>query len=215
MRAYSSEILAALQARKLVARDFLWVVARDRITGDAVADGNWSGLGDYTAEVIDPNTGGTVERLYHGSQGLISISNIPLVSNITVQTVTIVMSQVNDRVEALVRQYDAKQARVEIHRGLFSPDTRQLVDPAVCRFVGFVDTIEVKTPRENETGGVTLSCKSHTQEMTRANSETRSHDSQQRRLANDAFYQDVAVVGEWEHFWGKASGPIAPAAKGF
>lgn len=210
MRSVSSEILTALQARKLVAKDFLWITARDRTTGDPVSDGQWSDVGEYTAEVVNPNTGGIVERLYYGAGGLISVSNIPLVSNITVQSVTITMSQVNDRVEALVRQYDAKQAKVEIHRGLFSPDTRQLVDPAVCRFVGFVDTVEIKTPRENEQGAVILTCKSHTQEMTRSNSDTRSHDSQQIRLAGDTFYQDVGVVGEQEFFWGKANGPIVP-----
>ena len=51
MRSISSENYAALQARKLVARDFLWIVVRDRETGDPVTDGMWSDVGNIEAEV--------------------------------------------------------------------------------------------------------------------------------------------------------------------
>ncbi|WP_272951106.1 hypothetical protein [Agrobacterium pusense] len=42
MRNISAENLAALEARQLVARDFLWFVARDRATGAPITDGMWS-----------------------------------------------------------------------------------------------------------------------------------------------------------------------------
>lgn len=207
-RALSAENYAALQQRRLVARDFIWFVVRERDTGVAVVDGYWSDVGSLTASVIDPDTGGSVSRSWNGAGALISISDIPLVSTIQVQTVTVTLSQVADRVNDLVRGYDCKQGRVEIFRGLFDPDTRAMVAPATPRFVGFIDHIEIKTPKENEEGGVEIKCTSHTQEMTRSNPDTRSDASQRLRSATDNFYQDVAVVGEWEHFWGKASGKI-------
>lgn len=208
MRDISTENATALAARRLVARDFLWIVARNRVTGDPVSDGMWSDVGAEAFEVISPDTGTATERTYYGAGTLIAISDIPLVANLTVQTATIVMSQVHDRVETLVRTYDCKQARVEIHRGLFDPSTRILVAPAFCRFVGFVDRIEIRTPSENEDGSVTLTCLSHTQEMTRSNPDTRSHESQLVRDPADTFYIDTAVVGQWEQFWGKASGTV-------
>jgi hypothetical protein len=209
MRAISAENYSALQARRLVARDFLWVVARDRATGDPVPDGMWSDIGSITAAVIDPDTGNPVTRSFTGAATLVSISAIPLVSNLSTQNVTITLSQVSDHVHTLINTYDCRQAAVQIFRGLFDPDTRLLVAPAVPRFVGFVDHIDVKSPSENEEGGVTVTCASHTQELTRSNPDTRSHESQVLRLANDDFFKDASVVGEWELFWGRASGKIS------
>jgi predicted Zn-ribbon and HTH transcriptional regulator len=217
MRSISAPNLAALQARSLVARDFLWIIARTGDTGAAAPVGFWSDAGNVSADVIDPDTGAAVTRDWYGSGTLISIDDIPLVANLTIQTVAIRMSQLDELVEQAVREYDCKQARVQVFRGLFNPSTRLMVAPAECRFVGFVDEIEIKTPSENEDGGVTFSCTSHTQEMTRANPDTRSDASQKLRNPTDNFFQDVAVISEWEMFWGKKSGKItaSPARKPF
>lgn len=212
MRNISAANLAALQARALVARDFLWIVARDRLTNAPVTDGMWSDVGNVSASVIHPDTGLEVTRDWYGSGTLVAIDDIPLVSNLTVQNVNIRLSQVDDRVEQLVRDYDCKQARVEIYRGLFDPSTRQMVAPAECRFVGFVDTIEIKTPSENEEGSVTLTCASHTQEMTRSNPDTRSDATQKLRHAADGFFQDSGTVDSWEIFWGAQKG-VVPTQK--
>jgi hypothetical protein len=215
-RSLSAENTAALQQRQLVARDFIWFVVKDRTTGDAVYDGEWSDVGAITCDVVDPETGGTSTRQFFGSGTLISVSDIQLVSNITVQTVTVTLSQVADRVNDLVRTYECKQGQVQIFRGLFDPNTRTLVAPAAPRFVGFIDHIEITTPKEGDQGAVSLTCTSHTQEMTRANPDTRSDASQRLRSATDNFYQDVAVVGTWQLFWGKASGTVnsAKASRG-
>lgn len=212
MREIDSAVLTALAARQLVARDFLWFVARDRETGDPVTDGMWSDIGSVAAEVIDPDTGLADERDFYGAGSLVQISDIPLVANVTVQQVTITLSQVDDRVADLVRLYDLKQGRVEIFRGIFDPATRLLVAPAVPRFVGFVDNVEIQTPAEGEDGAVVVTCASHTQEMLRSNPDTRSHESQKRRSASDNFFQDASVVGEWELFWGKASGKVTESS---
>lgn len=199
---------AALQARRLVARDFIWFVVRTRDTGAAVTDGYWSDVGDVTADVIDPETGGTVSRTFRGAGALISISDIPLVSTLTVQNVNVVLSQIADRVNALVRQYDCKQGKVEIFRGLFDPDSRALVAPAVPRFAGTIDEAPITTPAAGKAGNVTLTCTSNTQELTRSNPDTRSDASQRLRSSTDDFYADVAVVSTWEQFWGRQGGPI-------
>lgn len=212
MRNLSAENYAALQARQLVARDFLWLVARDRSTGANFSYGFWSDVGDVQAPMLNPNTGLAETRNFEGSGTLISISDVPLVANLTVQTISVVMNQIDAAVENIVRGYDLKQGQVEVYRGLFSPLTRQLVAPAVNRFIGFVDEIEIKTPKEGEEGSVTLTCASHSHEFTRYNPSTRSHEDQKLRDPDDDFFVDASTVGEWEHFWGQKSGKVTTAA---
>lgn len=211
-RNISAENLLALQQRRLVARDFLWIVARNRETNAPVPDGMWSDFGNVSAQVINPNTGMAETRDFYGSGTLIQMSDIPLVSNLSVQQITISLSQLVDHVQQLVRQYDVRQAQVEVYRGLFDPDTRQMVAPAECRFVGFVDQVTITTASENEEGGVQLQCVSYTQEMTRANSETRSHETQILRNGADAFYKDAATTTTWKIWWGTQQG-VVPTAK--
>lgn len=213
-RSISSENYTALQQRELVARDFIWFVVRDRDDGSPVTDGYWSGTGQITADVVDPETGGTSSRTFFGAYGLIQISDVPLVSTLTVQNVTVTLSQVSDRINDLVRTYDCKQGQVQIFRGLFDPVSREMVGPATPRFAGFIDEAPIRTPKEGEAGDVTLTCTSHTQEMTRSNTDTRSDVSQRLRSATDNFFADAAVIGSWVQFWAKEGGPIRSANYG-
>lgn len=213
MRYISAANQLALENRELVARDFLWIIARQRGTNVPVTDGMWSDVGNVSARVINPNTGLAETRDWYGTGTLVSIDAIPLIGNLSVQEVTITLSQVNERVERLVREYDCQQARVEIYRGLFDPNSRQMVAPAESRFVGFVDRIEVNTPAENTEGNVELYCVSHTQEFTRANPATRSNATQVLRQAGDEFYRDADTSIEWEFFWGSERGKIPTQKK--
>jgi hypothetical protein len=208
MRDISAANWTALQQRQLMPRDFIWFVVRDRITGAPVTDGYWSDVGEISAQYIDPDTGGVGSRTWAGAGSLIQISDIPLVSNITVQNITVTLSQVADRVNNLVRGYDCKQGRVEVYRGLFDPESRTMVAPAEPRFVGTIDEAPITTPRENESGDVTLTCTSNTSELTRTNPDTRSDASQRLRNAGDEFFVDAAVVGNWQQFWGREGGEV-------
>jgi hypothetical protein len=192
-----------------VARDFLWLVARDRSTGANFSYGFWSDVGDVQAPMLNPNTGLAETRNFEGSGTLIQISDIPLVANLTVQTIDVTMNQIDEAVNNIVRGYDLKQGQVEVYRGLFSPVSRQLVAPAVNRFIGYVDQIEINTPKEGEDGAVKMTCVSHSQEFTRYNPGTRSHEDQKKRDPNDDFFVDASTIGEREHFWGQKTGKVA------
>lgn len=202
MKSYSPNTVAALAARRLMPRDFLWIVARDRVTGAPVSVGFWSDLANVSALMIDPETGTPVLRDFYGSGSLIQISDIPAIVGVSVENVTVTMSQLHDKVEEALRLYDCKQARVEIHTGLLDPDSRKLVDPAEPVFVGFVDRIEIRTPAEGGEGAAVLTCASGTQELLRSNPSTRSHADQQVRAPGDDFFIDAAVCGDWDHYWG-------------
>lgn len=217
MRYISAENQLALEAWQLVARDFVWFVARDRKTGAPVTEGLWSDIENVEASVIDPDTGLEETRAWYGAGSLVGIEAIPLLSNLSVPNVDIRMSQVHEEVERIVRDYDCQQARVEIYRGFFDPDTMKMVAPAMCIFVGFVDQVQVNTPAEGGEGSATFTCVGHTQEFTRSNPDTRSHASQVERDPNDTFYKDAGTAGEVEFFWGSEKGkvPTQPKRKKF
>jgi hypothetical protein len=202
MKSFAPEYQAALAARRLMSRDFLSITARNRATGQPETVHFWSDLSNVSALVVDPDTGLPVLRDYRGAGSLIQISDIPAIAGVTVQRITIRMSQLDEAVEQAVRLYDVKQARVEIHTGLLDPDSRKLVSPAEPMFVGFIDEAPIVTPAEGDDGGVTFTCTSHTQELARSNPATRSHADQQIRAPGDAFFVDAAVVGDWDHYWG-------------
>lgn len=205
MRFFSTTLQNALLNRKIVFRDFLWIIPRDFSSGDPAPYGFWSGTTNIAAQVVNPLSGSAIERDFEGAGALIEISDIPAVSGTAVQTVTITFSQISLGAQNIVRGYDLKQARVEIYSGYFDPNTRALLEPAFCRFQGFVDTAPLVTPAENSEGSLTLTCTSHAQELTRSNPDTRSDDSQKSlRNASDGFFKDVAAVGEWNVDWGQA-----------
>jgi hypothetical protein len=201
MRFIANDLQVALDGRAITVRDFIWFVVRDRATGDDVEAGFWSDVTTVDMQVTDPRTYTTQTRRFQGAGELIGISPIPLVSNLTVQTVTVELSQVSNANE-LIRAYDARQGRVEIFRGLFEPETLVQIAPAYPRFMGFIDEPDILTPAENENGSITLSCVSHTQELTRSNPATRSDTYQRRRSPTDGFRRHAATVGGWDLKWG-------------
>lgn len=205
-RQISAATQLMLESNQLEPRDFMTIFARRRDTGEIISDSMWSDVGDINANVVDPDTGAIQTRSFYGSGNLVKISDIPLVSNMSVQNVNISLSHLAANAEELIRGYDVRQAVVQIFRGLFNPGSGTMTEPAYPRFVGFIDNVEVVTPREGDEGSINLTCASHTQEVTRANSATRSGSSQRVVNSTDAFYDDSASTAEWKIWWGQKRG---------
>lgn len=205
MREISVSTQALLEAQTLVTRDFMRITARDRATGEPITDAFWSDIGTVVAQVMDAETGVPVAYEFQGVGSLVAIDPIPMVSNLTVQEIEVHFSQLDERINELLRLYDLKQAKVEIYRGEFDPDKMVMVEPATSRFLGFVDGAPVETPAEGGEGSVMIKCKSSAQELTRSNPDLRSHESQQVRAPGDDFLQDVTTVADLTIFWGNES----------
>lgn len=203
MRTLDPIVQSALEAGTLVPRDFLWITARDRDTGTTFEYGMWSDLGSVTAPVLDPVTGLSVSRIYRGFGALVEVSPVVLVSGLTVQTVTITLSQLDPDAINLLQNYDLRRAPVELHRGFLDPVSMRLASPAVPRFSGFVDEAPLITPAEGGSGSIELTCASHTQDLTRSSSAKRSDADQRRRSSTDGFFRHAAVVGQWTITWGQ------------
>lgn len=200
----TSSLANALENNSLVPRDFMTVSARNRSDNSTVKEHLWSGVEDIQVNVLNPFTNSTEARTFVGAGHMVGIGPVPRVGNLTVNTVTIQLSQVASDTDRLIRTYDPKYSVVELFRGWFDPDSKSLVDVARPRFVGFIDEIEVTTPKENEQGVVEVTCKSFTQELTRASAATRSDSYQRLRDANDTFRKYCATVGNREFRWGQS-----------
>lgn len=203
MRTLDAAILAAMAKGTVVARDFVWITAKDRDTGDPVSRGFWTGAPNIITDVVDALTGSSVSRAFLGGGRLISVGTVPLVADISVRSVDIVLSQVASETQAIVRTYDARLAPVQVYRGYFDVDTRALLADPRARFVGFIDEAPVTTPAEGNEGAITLNCVSVTRELTKTSTAVRSHEDQIARYPSDNFRQDVNVVGKWDLAWGR------------
>jgi hypothetical protein len=215
MRDLDAAEITAIQARSVVARDFLWVTATDRATSLPVSKGFWNDVRTVSVNVKDGRTGAIVARDFRGIGGALVVGSIPLTSDITIRSVDIELPQLDDITQLLVRGYDVRGAPMQLYRGYFDPATRLLAAAAKPRFVGYVDGAPIMTPKEGGEGSITLKCVSTTRELTRTSAEVRSHESQLARTAGaDDFYIDTGVVGEWDLAWGVNRGPVPSAAAG-
>jgi hypothetical protein len=93
-------------------------------------------------------------------------------------------------------------APIQIHRGLFDPETRQLVDPALCRFDGFINNAPIRTPKSGSEGSVDAECVSYARMLTRVSGELFSDEVLKKR-SGDRFGQYLDVSGDWRIWWGQ------------
>lgn len=212
MMTFGPEIDAAISAGVVLPREFLEIWARIRDTGAFHKERLWSDTYDVTAEVTDPETGLGVAHAWQGASGLVDIDAIPRVANMTVPRIGIQMVAMGPTITRILQTYDARQAPVFIWRGWQERRSRRLVAPAVLRFVGFIDTVDPVIAPEGGESVVRLECVSHSQEMTRASSDTRSDESQQRRSPGDTFFEGAATVGDQTFFWGGEVGKVDTVA---
>ncbi|MCX5570622.1 hypothetical protein [Kaistia nematophila] len=202
MRDVDPAELAAIQAGTVVARTLISLTVKDRLTGNPVPLGFWMDAGPGAFNVINPRTGATEARSFIGD-ALISVGEIPLISDISVREVEVVLAAIDGDVQEAVRTYDVRNAPIEIHRVYLDPVTMVQVAPARCRFLGQVDTAPIETAAEGGASTVAISCTSTTQELRRRNPDVGSHESQILRSASDDFERDAGVVGDWTLFWGR------------
>ncbi|HEY8948445.1 MAG TPA: hypothetical protein VIM56_06135 [Rhizomicrobium sp.] len=208
-------IVTALGKRELYARFLVSVVAKDFDSGEEVAGRFWNDVSVSEIAYIDGDTRETTTGDFTGLGDALKVDDILLTSTIEVRTLNITLDGVNDQVRDLIRGYDLRNAPVQVHLAVFDPNTHDLVAAAIPVFMGFVDGNPIEAPAVPLEGGaaegsVTWSCVSHSRELTRASAEKASDASQRLRNPDDAFFQDVDVIADWEIQWGLKKGRVVP-----
>lgn len=183
----------------IVERDLVWITAKDS-NGGSVFFGFWNDLDTVTVTVTDPVTGISVNRDFQGDGSLISIDRIPLVSDLTVQTINMTLSPLHAGVKDMVRGHDVRNAPVTVYRLLYDPATHAPVGPAIPHFVGFINKAPVNTAQVGNESAIPFSIVSVIRELTKTNPAKKS-DETQRQRSGDRFYRYNGTANV-PLFWG-------------
>lgn len=208
MKVLDSAEIAALSARAVEVRWLMWITATNRSTGAAEPIGFWNDLGTRAFQVIDALSGSTVGRTFYGSGSLIQIGDLAQSADLTINSVTIDLSAIDDHVEQALRGYDPRLAPVQIYRLFLDKDTMIPVYAARAMFVGMVDLAPITTPAAGGEGSAQLTLVSQIAELTRTNPAMRSHENQQDRYAGDDIYKRVHQMPKRTIFWGREKGKV-------
>lgn len=208
MRDNDPAVAAHLRSRKgVIPRSLVWITAENRSTGVLESLGVWNGEDTVSITVISGKTGFAETRTYHGWGSLLAIDAIPLISDLTIRTIRISLSPISEAVRKAIREYDARLAPVEIHRGLLDLDTHNLIAQPRPRFVGEVNGAPIETPAAGGEGAVSLSVVSHTRALTKTNAAKKSDETQKLR-GGDRFRRYSDIAGQVEFWWGEKKGKI-------
>lgn len=196
--------LAVSQARDkgIIPRDFFWITVKHLETGDPAPFGFWTGDDTLSVDVMNANSGEIETRVYVGDVGL-KIGDIPRVSDLTIQTIEVELSAIAPAVQSVIRGYDARLAKVEVHAGWLDTVSRGIVDLPEIDFLGEVNGAPIETGAAGGESKVTLNIVSDGISMlTRTNPSKRSYEGQKRR-GGDEFGLHSNAVKAWRIFWGE------------
>jgi hypothetical protein len=191
----SSEYLTAHTG--VASRHMVHVIARNRQTGAQEALGLWQG-DDHLTIAIDG-----VNRTYYGAGGLIGVEPIRAGIGLEVRMLQATLSPLPPEVALLLRGYDTRLAPAEVHRGLLSLQTGQLIAEPIRVFRGWVDEVKIRTGEVGGTSEATVTLASAARGLTRALTLTRSDTEMRRRNAGDRFRDYADIAGEVGVWWGE------------
>ena len=197
----STEYLSACTG--VASRHMIHVVARNRATGAQEALGLWQGDDHLTIAINGVN------RTYYGAGTLIGMEPIRAGIGLEVRMLQLALGPLTPEVALMLRGYDARLAPAEIHRGLLSLETGQLIAEPIRVFRGWVDEVKIRTGAVSETGEVsgnseaTVTLASAARGLTRALTLTRSDAEMRRRNAGDRFRAYTDIAGEVGVWWGE------------
>lgn len=205
MRIYPPAIAAAYAAAPadgLITRKAIWITARDRDTGAPVERGIWQGSESLNLTVIRGSDGLQTTRPYYGGGEYLKVGDIPMTSDMTLQVVTVDLSQLADVAREIVRTHDVHRGAIEIHEIVLSPSTGMPVAPDYPIWSGIIDGAPIKNPAVGGEGSVKLKCVSEMMAMlSRTNTEKSSHEAQMRR-GGDELNIYANTVQTWNLPWG-------------
>lgn len=208
MRGSDFDTIAALgRARRdgLIPRYLVSITARPLAGGAPAQFCFWNGLLPLDIEVVSGATGLLETRPFQADNALLSVGKLRLTSDLTIRPASFRLNPAHPAVKSMMSAFTVRLAPVEIHRGLLDVDTRLLVAPPRCRFLGFVETVQRPRSAAGQETSFTFNCTSETVQLTRTNPAKRSDESQRRR-SGDRMMKYAEVAAEWEIHWGEAEG---------
>jgi hypothetical protein len=166
--------------------------------------GLWTGDDDISVTVQSGITGQMVTRNYYGYGLVEDIDPIPSVSDLTIQTVTLTLSQIADITQQLARGYDIRLGKVEIHEALLDPVSRRPLSPPELVFMGEIDGSPIDTPKVGgDDGDIQIKAVSDAISMLTRKNPLKSSAEGQKRRNGDEFGTYASTVSTWDIPWGQ------------
>lgn len=186
--------LAAAPTNGIAPRDFVWMKALNRDTEMIEEIGFWSGNVPVSAPIIQPDDGEDDTRDFIGMHGLMQVPAIPMTMKLEVRSIKVVFSNLSPDVINAALVYNAKGRAIQIFRGLLDPQTMNLVDPAVCRFDGYVNRIQIRRAKAGNDGQVVVECQSHARTLALSSPEKFSDEFFKRRGGRQPYLDIVPKI---------------------
>lgn len=202
---YDSETITALQSGALVLRDFLTVDGKT-LGGSAQLFGYWTGEDNAAVNVVPVGGGAPVNRIFMGGGTLLEVPQIVDAIGMEARSVTFGLDHISDAVLSpmdMVYGHNVRVARVELHRGVFDPDTWNLVANPHLLFAGRVDGASVDDAAAGGEGGLGLEAIGNSIDLTKTNPAMES-DEQQKLRAGDRFRRHGDTAAQLSRWWGQA-----------
>lgn len=185
--------LTALAAGRCVRRTFIWVEPRDPSSPGVDAVGFWDDVGNVLIG----------SRTYIGSGTLFRVESLSAKSDASIPNLTITLSGISSTVINAVRGNEISQARIEVSIGIYDVTTRALEGSLIPRFIGVIDSAEIRTPAAGDTSSIIFTCESISRALTIRNTQTRSGPTQKERSATDLFYDYTGAQRERTIYFGR------------
>ncbi|MEL7167358.1 MAG: hypothetical protein AAGL96_17980 [Pseudomonadota bacterium] len=183
----------------------VWVVARNRSTGDEETIGFWTG-DDHREFTISGQA-----RTYLAAGSLLKVQPIVGEVGVRVRTTRLTFSGASPEFKQAVAQYETNDAPCRFHVADFYADTHQLVAEPQRRYKGFIKGIDYPRPALSSDGQpgfseAEVSVQSAARVLTRSLPLKKSDEALQGRHANDRFRRYIDVSGSVETVWGENRG---------
>lgn len=203
MRVIPTAVRAALEAGLAVERHLVWLAPRNRATNAVVPAGLWSGEGFAEIDVIDPATGDTVRRAYHGAGQLLAVEPPQWRQGLDIIPMRLTLSPISAEVEDLARGYDLRGTEVQVHRLWLDPETRAPLAPGQPWLAGLANAAPITTPVDGGTASLQLTIvPGATRALTVGNPSILGDEMWARTRSGDHFLRDIAKTGTRVVPWG-------------
>lgn len=175
----------------------VWIVAKNRTTGADESIGFWTG-DDHQLFVIN-----ATERLYYGAGNVIDVPPVKAGTGITVRQHRITLAALTDEAIQLLRAYEPRQAKVEVHCAPFNIDTGAPLGTPIRRIKGTLNKAPETIGPKGGPSQLVLTVVSSARRLTMGVPLLRSSKELKRRNPNDRGREYADVAGDWVVPWGE------------
>lgn len=184
MKSLSSQARAALLAGNIIIRWF-W-----RGAFGSGAKGFWNDADDVLLDDVP----------YYGGGGMVSISSVPGVDDLSIPGLTVTLSSNKQQAFDGFFADVWHQKECALRLGLFNTETRNLVDEPDLAFSGYMDAAK-RTGGAGNPAKLTIQCEDASMRAKRQFYTVRSDADQRARLSTDTFHQRLATASQKTVYW--------------